>query len=175
MVLLVGSVGFLLFFLYDWNRIFWKNTWMTSFFWIGCFCQIIAGSAMLFCGQMSVSGRTVILLACAVLCLLGLLYTLFFALPFDSTYCQEADQHQVCRTGIYGVCRHPGIWMFFGCFLFLSLATGDRGFILDGILLSGENLCYAWYQDRWIFPQEFLDYSEYQREVPFLLPIRKRQ
>lgn len=173
MKLLIGGIGFLLCFLYDWNRVFWKKKWMSGFFWIGCLCQVYAGIAMLVQVWKNRHAGWLVFTGAAFLCLAGLIYTLFFALPFDSTYCQEANQHRVCRTGIYGVCRHPGIWWFFGCFLCLGLASGDIDAIVSGVLLSVMNLLYAWYQDKWIFPEEFSDYRDYQKEVPFLLPIRR--
>ena len=99
-----------------------------------------------------------------------LIYTLYFALPFDSTYCQEADRHKVCRSGMYGWCRHPGIWWFFGCFFCMGLSTGNPDRVMLGLCLSFLNLLYAWYQDRLIFVEEFCDYRDYQEQVPFLLP-----
>lgn len=173
MELLVGGIGFILCFLYDWNRVFWKKKWMSGFFWIGCLCQVFAGVSLLYEAWMLKRSGWVIWICLALLCLAGLIYTLFFALPFDSTYCQEADQHKVCRTGIYGICRHPGIWWFFGCFLCLGGACGSKTSIVYGILLSLINLLYAWYQDKWIFPEEFSDYREYQKDVPFLLPLKR--
>ncbi len=174
MELLIGSIGFLLCFLYDWNRVFWKKKWMSGFFWAGCLCQIFAGVSFLYEAWMIKRNGWFLWLVLAVLCLAGLIYTLFFALPFDSTYRQEADQHKVCRTGIYGICRHPGIWWFFGCFLCLGGAVGKMETIVYGVVLSTINLLYAWYQDKWIFPEEFSDYRDYQKEVPFLLPIKRK-
>ena len=94
-----------------------------------------------------------------------------FALPFDDTYRKEAAGGRVCRSGLYGYCRHPGILAFFFCFLFLGLAAGERQ-LAAGMFYSGLNLLYAWYQDRIIFTREFSDYGEYRRDVPFLFPVR---
>lgn len=174
MELFIGGIGFVLCFLYDWNRVFWKKKWMSGFFWIGCLCQIYAGLSFLCLAWKLKNAGWVIFSGAAFLCLTGLIYTLFFALPFDSTYCQGADRNKVCRTGIYGICRHPGIWWFLGCFLCLGRACGDIRTVVYGILLSLMNLLYAWYQDQWIFPEEFSDYRDYQKEVPFLLPVKRR-
>ena len=174
MELLIGSVGFILCFLYDWNRVFWKRKWISGFFWIGCLCQVYAGIRFIIEAWHNQHSGWFIWLGIAVLFLICLIYTLFFALPFDSTYCQEADQHKVCRTGLYGICRHPGIWWFFGCFLCLGGACGSKTAIAYGCTLSLINLLYAWYQDKWIFPEEFSDYRDYQKEVPFLIPVKHR-
>ena len=175
MEFLIGGIGFILFFLYDWNRVFWKHKWMSGFFWVGCLCQIMAGISFVIKAWRGQDDGWLIFMAAAGVCLIGLIYTLFFALPFDSTYCQEADQNKVCRTGIYGVCRHPGIWWFLGCFLCLGFACKDGTVLMYGIGLSILNLLYAWYQDKWIFPQEFSDYRDYQKEIPFLLPKRRKR
>lgn len=172
---LMGGTGFLLFFLYDYNRVYGKNKWMSRFFLLGCAGQIGAGGVLLWAAwRMPRTGWLLWLLAASVF-LAALIYTLFFALPFDSTYCKEADGHKVCRSGIYGRCRHPGIWWFMGCFVCLGMACADGRRVAAGIVLSLLNLTYAWYQDRWIFPREFDDYDDYQREVPFLLPERQKK
>jgi len=98
------------------------------------------------------------------------IFTKKLALTFDNTYCQEADRHKVCRSGMYGWCRHPGIWCFFGCFFCVGLSTGNMNRVMLSLCLSFLNLLYAWYQDRLIFVEEFSDYREYQEQVPFLLP-----
>lgn len=121
------------------------------------------------CVSSGVKGQPVWLLPGAFF-LAMLIYTLYFALPFDSTYCQEADRHKVCRSGMYGWCRHPGIWWFFGCFFCMGLSTGNPDRVMLGLCLSFLNLLYAWYQDRLIFVEEFCDYRDYQEQVPFLLP-----
>lgn len=121
------------------------------------------------CVSSGVKGQSVWLLSGAFF-LAMLIYTLYFALPFDSTYCQEADRHKVCRSGMYGWCRHPGIWWFFGCFFCMGLSTGNPNRVMLGLCLSFLNLLYAWYQDRLIFVEEFCDYRDYQEQVPFLLP-----
>jgi len=171
----LGITAFFLFFLYDWNRIFWKKPWMNRFFAVGCICLVICGGILAAdAGKAIRDGRSghagYLWIALAAVCLLGLIYTLFFALPFDATYRKEADHHKVCRSGLYGLCRHPGIWWFFGCFLGLGCACADGRRILQGVVFSILNLAYAWYQDRFIFPTEFSDYEDYQKAVPFLIP-----
>lgn len=168
----VGIVSFLLFFLYDWNRVFWKKTWLRSFFAVGNVLLVFVGVRMV--GRalhlVSDSKMVVFWLMISGIFLILLIYTLFFALPFDSTYCKEADSHLVCRTGMYGWCRHPGIWWFFGLFTGLGLAAGGGQQLWLGLFLSFFNLVYAWYQDRWIFIKEFSDYEDYREFVPFLVP-----
>ena len=167
----MGLTAFALFFLYDWNRVYRNARWMKPFFSIGCLLLAWVGLRLIWAAW--TSGRRGWLVP-AGLCLAGLIYTLFFALPFDKTYCKEADCHKVCRTGIYGWCRHPGIWWFFGCFGCLGLALGQRERMILCLVLSALNPGYAWYQDRMIFVREFSDYEDYQNTVPFLIPRMKR-
>ena len=173
--IVLGSFGFLLYFIYDINSIRKKNVIFQKFFAVGTVFVVVSllMELLLLWGQCQHRiGRMIGFGTGAVGFFALLIYTLFFALPFDSTYCQEADGHKVCRSGVYGWCRHPGIWWFFGCFFSLGLGTGEFDGVLCGLILSFLNLMYAWYQDRIIFPREFLDYGEYRKEVPFLLPIR---
>lgn len=171
---IIGMISFLLFFLYDWNRVFWKKVWMRSFFAVGTALLVIVGIRMIAKALQGMNGGgkgiCTFCLAVSACFFVLLIYTLFFALPFDSTYCQDADNHPVCRTGMYGRCRHPGIWWFFGLFAGLGMAAGDGEQLWLGLVLSGLNLLYAWYQDRWIFVEEFSDYEDYRKDVPFLVP-----
>lgn len=170
----IGIISFLLFFLYDWNRVFWKKAWMRSFFAVGNVLLVFVAVHMIAKALVGIqkggSENGVFWLAVSVCFLALLIYTLFFALPFDSTYCQDANNHPVCRTGMYGWCRHPGIWWFFGLFAGLGMAAGGGEQLCLGLVLSALNLFYAWYQDRWIFVEEFLDYEDYRKDVPFLVP-----
>lgn len=168
---IAGLTAFGLFFLYDWNRVFGKKKWMKPFFTLGCLLLLFVGIRL--AGPAWTGGiRLWLIPALVFLCLL--IYTLFFALPFDDTYRQDAGGHKVCRTGMYGWCRHPGIWWFFGCFGCLGLAGRQMNQLILCLGLSALNLAYAWYQDRFIFIQEFSDYGDYQSSVPLLLP-RKPQ
>ncbi len=173
---IIGIISFGLFFLYDWNRVFWKKARMRSFFAVGNILLTMVGIRMVLRALGSGNASCMFWLGVSVCFLILLIYTLFFALPFDSTYCQDADNHPVCRTGMYGWCRHPGIWWFFGLFAGIGMAAGGGEVLWLGLVLSAMNLMYAWYQDRWIFAEEFSDYEDYRREVPFLIPrIVKRR
>lgn len=167
---ILGLGAFVLFFLYDWNRVFVKTRWMTPFFAVGNLCLAVVAVRLVWLSLFGRSAGRIGWLIGAALFLAGLIHTLYFALPFDTTYRKEADRHKVCRTGVYSFCRHPGIWWFFGCFLCLGMSTGSEERIVLCSLLSLFNLLYAWYQDCCIFVREFSDYEDYQRTVPFLVP-----
>ncbi|HCX64609.1 MAG TPA: hypothetical protein DHN33_05315 [Eubacteriaceae bacterium] len=98
-----------------------------------------------------------------------LVYTLFFAVDFKQSYLQDTNK-RVCDSGVYALCRHPGVlWFFFLYYgLYQILPSADMLFFF--IVGNGLNLAYAIVQDRWTFPKTFVDYSRYKRTTPFLIP-----
>ena len=54
-----------------------------------------------------------------------LLYTLFFALPFSATYAPGSGPAPLCRTGVYALCRHPGVLWLSLFYFSLWLAAGS--------------------------------------------------
>lgn len=149
-----------------WRFGFWAGTalWITSILLLvlPALSNIIAWRAVVF---------GVLTLAFAVL----EIYALFFALPFEKTYVRAQEKRCVCRRGIYGMCRHPGFWSFSGICLSLALAVNVPSVSAGLGTLAALNLIYIAVQDKWIFVREFSDYTDYKREVPFLLPKCKKR
>ena len=101
--IIIGTVGFLLYFLYDINSIKWKNSVLQKFFAIGSIC--VAGStAWVLVESLSrkiVHPAVCVILGAGSLIFLGLLiYTLFFALPFDETYVKESKERMAYTEGL---------------------------------------------------------------------------
>lgn len=159
-------VAFLLFFIYDKNQIALHIKWLQPAFFIGCICLVsgITYSYILSWHDKVSYG----FLAIAMLFLGLLIYVLFFALPFSSTYVSESA-NKVCKTGIYALCRHPGFWMLAGCTLFLTLSVNTWHMFLISLLVNSGNLMYIYYQDQITFPCQFVDYKDYKKDVPFLI------
>ena len=174
--LVLGTVGFLLYYLYDINSIIWKNSVMQKFFAGGSVCVVVATVWVLIESLRGPIFNSVVCLVFGAgsLVFLGLLiYTLFFALPFDETYLEESSERMAYTKGVYSLCRHPGVLWFSGAYLCFWGMTGDwsRGiFFLSMIAL---NCIYIIIQDIWIFPETFTNYEEYKRITPFLLPNRR--
>lgn len=97
-----------------------------------------------------------------------LVYTLFFALPFQNTYIGPETGRPVCDSGIYALCRHPGVWWLAG--LLLSLWGAARLPLGAALLFSVLNFLYVLFQDRWSFPKLLAGYDAYRASTPFLLP-----
>ena len=172
--LVLGITAFALYLIYDINSCLWKRKWMRTLFAFGSFLLVLATAidvacavrAQGFCGWLDA-----LLLGISLLFAAGLVYSLFFAIPFDETYTRQTDGRAVCRCGVYAMCRHPGILFFFGMYLFAGLAAMPFALLLEhGMIFSVLNLGYAWFQDRRTFPQTFCDYHDYQTKVPFLIP-----
>ena len=87
-----------MFFLYDWNRVFLKKRWFVPLFAAGNLLLAVVGGRMVYaCVSSGIKEQSVWLRSMALFFLAVLIYTLYFALSLDNTYCQEADRHKVCR------------------------------------------------------------------------------
>lgn len=107
----------------------------------------------------------------AIFFLLLLLYTLFFALPFEETYVTQ-NGYKTYDKGMYALCRHPGVLWFTGCYVSLWMAFGG-GLLPMAVLYCSLNVLYIILQDVITFPRVFVDYSLYKQHVPFLIPTVK--
>lgn len=170
---ILGTAGFLLYFIYDINSVVWKNAVLQKFFAAGSVC--VAVSAVWTMGMaLSGGGNDPAvqigfgLGACLFLVLL--IYTLFFALPFDETYLEESRKRLAYTEGIYSLCRHPGVLWFAGVYLCLWGASGKLSQGIYFISMIFWNYLYIVFQDVWTFPKTFTNYNEYKRKTPFLIP-----
>ena len=114
---IIGSIGFLCCFLYDHNSIRLKKSFLHPFFSIGCFLIAVStGLVIRSCWPRRGSSFFIsaVFLAAALLFLGLLIYTLFFALPFDETYVKENHERLAYTEGVYALCRHPGVLWFAG-------------------------------------------------------------
>lgn len=171
----LGIGAFALYLIYDINSFTWKRKVPGTFFLAGSLCIVAATVWDLWEAWHAgaISGAVDVLLLTGALVGYGsLIYALFFALPFKETYAEQPDKRRVYSSGVYAICRHPGILCFFGTYLLLGLAALPTDMIGRCLLFSGLNLAYAWFQDRITFPKTFCDYSDYQKQVPFLIPTK---
>ena len=106
----------------------------------------------------------------AFLFLVLLVYTLFFALPFHDTYIHGTTAPSLCRSGVYALCRHPGVLWLSGFYLCLYAALGTRMLLAAFVVFTLFDIAYVVFQDRWSFPKQFPEYDDYRQSTPFLLP-----
>ena len=174
--LILGTAGFLLFFIYDINSITGNRSLFRSFFLIGNLFVALATVLGLIDAfkTNAISGAADI-----VLCIFGLLslaamfYSLFFALPFDKTYVQQENGRHVYDRGVYALCRHPGVLFFFAFYLLAGLAALPSHLLLCGMIFTVYNFAYICFQDLIVFPKTFSDYSDYKTYTPFIIPNKK--
>ena len=171
--LTLGIGGFLLYLLCDVNSLPYRLRLLPGAFALG---TLLVGAATALdlleawrLGAFSGPGDAALLLAAGA-CLAALVYSLFFALPFQETYRQQEQGRHVYDGGVYALCRHPGILCFFGLYLCLGLAALPGGLLAHGLAFSLLDLAYAGFQDRVTFPKTFCDYEAYRKKAPFLIP-----
>lgn len=188
--LTAGSLSFVLMGLFDWKKAKKKK---------GAVWFFAAGMLLLAASTVCLTLRSMRLpmrmhqwagLALAVFFAALYCYVLFFALPSSEIYrsdeCAsdgrasddrtlEDGDFDVCRSGVYGWCRHPGVWCF--CLLYLALAvmTDSVRMSAAALLFCAENFLYVCIQDRWLFPMYIGGYRQYQKEVPFLIPSKRKK
>ena len=171
--LLLGMLGFLLFFLYDVNSFTWRSRLLHKSFALGvtllAAATVLDLAAALRMGAFS-GLKDLILLVAGARCLAALVYCLFFALPFAETYQDTDGPPAVCDRGVYALCRHPGVLCMLGMYLFWGLGALPATMLRNGLIFSGLNTVYVCFQDRMTFPRTFPDYPDYQKNVPFLIP-----
>ena len=163
---ILGSAGFLLYFIYDINSIKKKNTFFPKFFAWGTVLVVLSLVMELWLswGQCQHRIGRIIGFGTGALCFLALLiYTLFFALPFEETYCEENKLRAAYTEGVYGLCRHPGVLWFAGAYLCMWGMFGGWRQGIYFLLMIFWNYLYIIFQDLWTFPQTFFNYREYQK------------
>ena len=169
---LLGISGFALFFLSDYNDWKWARRELKFCFPLGA-VLLVAGTVLdLRFGNAVVGGglRWMVFVLAALLLALEV-YTLFFALPVDASYTRPGEKRPACTTGVYALCRHPGVLWFAGIYVCLWMAAGLP--LWEAVLYSGLNVLLVAFEDRCVFPALLDGYDTYQTATPFLIPNSK--
>jgi len=98
-----------------------------------------------------------------------LIYTLFFAFNTKEAYQTQEKGRPVYTTGVYGICRHPGVLWFAG--IYLSFWLMERISFISAASYIGLNIVLAWFEDVYVFPATMSGYDKYKTKVPFLIPL----
>jgi hypothetical protein len=175
--ILLGCASFLCFTLFDLNKLKMKSPWGNLMFGIGGLLLTASAAGILWSGGFSVAspfalGAFFYLLAFLFFFLTA--FSLFGALPFKKTYADTNEtKSALTDTGMYALCRHPGVLWFFLGFLFLSFASGKALLYLACILWTFLDILHVFTQDVFFFPATIEGYGAYQKTTPFLIPNRK--
>lgn len=169
---IIGSgLGFILFIIYDMNSIKWRSKVLNQLFYLGCLLIIVNTFGALYSIRAAIEMNLisqVLWIPTIVFFFILLIYTLFFALPFESTYVENHNVRQTYTNGIYALCRHPGVLWFIGLYFSLFFLTGSTIMLYMAIVLSTLNFGYIIFQDLWTFPRMFSDYNEYKENLSLI-------
>ena len=169
---LLSVCGFALFFLSDYNDWRWGRRELRVCFPVGG-VLVAAGTAWdLRWTEAAVRGwgRIGVLLVAAAFFAL-LIYSLFFALPAADSYTRPGEKRRACTTGVYALCRHPGVLWFAGLYGCLWIGAGLP--LWEAALCCALNVGLVVFEDRCVFPALLEGYGAYQASTPFLLPDRQ--
>lgn len=168
----VGCLAFICYVIFDLNKIKFIHRYINVLF--------IFGSAVLFLCTVAIIASNHskrisaplqwLALLLAFLSLILLIYTIFGAIPFKKTYIETKKGNTVVDTGMYALCRHPGVLWFFFFYILLSLAFRNKLLLTAALVWTCLDIIYVYIQDRWLFPIILEDYQTYQKQVPFLKP-----
>lgn len=165
MCVLIGSIGFLCYFIYDLNQVKWHGLPLKHFFVYGSILLATSTLYAMFLEGIKINNKVGIIITIVGFCLT--IYTLFFALDFEDTYVNE--KFKVFDQGMYAMCRHPGVIslaiFYFGLYIWFSSRVFLSMFIVYTIL----NILYVLFQDVYVFPRLFEGYDTYKKRVPFLV------
>ncbi|HPF20354.1 MAG TPA: hypothetical protein PLC88_03360 [Syntrophomonas sp.] len=167
-----GSLAFICFAIFDLNKIRFISKNMNILVVLGSF--ILAFSTMaIIISPHSIRISTLwqwLALILAILVLLLMIYTIFGAVSFKKTYLETQKGNTVVTTGMYALCRHPGVLWFFLFYCLSGLAFNNQLLLIAAIIWTLLDIVYVYIQDRWIFPIILEDYHIYQQQVPFIIP-----
>jgi steroid 5-alpha reductase family enzyme len=175
--IILGIIAFGFFVLYDVNSIIMKNRLLSCCFFVGFILLTAATFGLVITAVKEMDAdvfKTILFGALAVISFLLMIYSLFFALPFQKTYMKTEDKGmKVCKVGVYALCRHPGVLSSTCLYLSLGLALMTPLMMTAAVIFSILNILYICFQDLWTFPKSFPDYRDYKKSTPFLLPNQK--
>jgi protein-S-isoprenylcysteine O-methyltransferase Ste14 len=166
----LGFLAFVLLSVFDFNKLKPLHPIFNISFALGCLLLAYATGGVLFASARTLSFVPIpALWVLAILGLVEMFYALFFALPFNATYVEGTPRLKVVDTGLYALCRHPGVWGFFAFYLFASMASGNGDLLVAGLVWTVFDVLHVAMQDVWFFPQTLPGYDEYRKSTPFLL------
>lgn len=169
---LPACAAFALFFLADWND--WRGGTAPLGWCFPAGGVILAADTVFLCltGRAAAAGLPRLLaFAGAALFAWLLIYSLFFALPAAASYADPGRKRPACTTGVYALCRHPGVLWLTGLLACLYPAAGYPP--AATVLVTALNTALVLFEDRAVFPAVLAGYCEYRRVTPFLIPNGK--
>lgn len=164
-----GLFSFVLFSVFDFLKLGGKKKFAGPFFLLGVGVLLESSVKILSVSAGGFGFPKPLYAAGACICFLFMFYCLFGALPFGKTYA-TGESDGTISTGVYAVCRHPGVLGFFLGYMFLYLLTGSAEMFWAWILWSAADVLHVFVQDIYFFPLTLSGYDKYKTTTPFLIP-----
>lgn len=166
------AAAFILFFLSDWND--WQGGSAPLRWCFPAGGALLALDVVYLCltrRAAAVGGARILAFAGAALFAWLLIYSLFFALPAAASYTVPGQKRAACTTGVYALCRHPGVLWLTGLMACLYPAAGVPPAVT--VMITVLNTALAAFEDLLVFPAVLTGYGEYRHVTPFLFPSVK--
>lgn len=165
----IGIFAFALFFLSDFNDLYIHSKALVFCFPAGVVMLAASSVALAIRGiSLLPSGIRIIFAVFAVVFFILEIYSLFFALPVGDSYSQPGKKRTAMTTGVYALCRHPGVLWF--AVMFFCLCPAFDFPIYAALTFSLLDILLAFFEDTVVFPRLIEDYDSYRSTTPFLLP-----
>lgn len=108
-----------------------------------------------------------------VLASLALFYSLFFEIPFKTTYIKGGVGEQLVTTGTYALTRHPGVLWYSLILVAQILISRSRWALYAAPIWLLMDVVWVWIQEQFFFSRMFPAYERYKEETPMLIPNRR--
>lgn len=174
--LFFGAAAFALMALADWLGALRHMRGAALLFPLGC-AALAGATVWLAAHRLRAAGlpdgaRAIVCLGLAACALALLMHTLFFALPVAGSGAlpPTSGKQPLAHTGVYALCRHPGVLWLGAFYLALWGALGGAPLGWAFALFTGLDTAYVLWQDKKVFPHTIENYAAYQRDTPFLIP-----
>jgi protein-S-isoprenylcysteine O-methyltransferase Ste14 len=171
--ILTGCLAFVFFYIFDLNKVKFLKKGINISFAAGIALLAVSTAGILLGDYKGFEVSIPLKLlfgALSIGSLFMIFYALFAALPYGVTYKEVEHGNTVVDSGMYALCRHPGVIWFFFFYLFLWLASGKTMMMWAGIIWTIMDIIYVYVEDRWFFPAALNGYDQYKSKVPFLIP-----
>ena len=170
---ILGAIAFIFLYIFDINKIYKIHKFLNILFALGVFLLVVSTLGILL-GKFPANNIPIILLivfgVLSIIAFVLMIYSLFFALPFNKTYVTGENSDKVIDTGMYAICRHPGVIWFLFFYLFLWLASGINVMFWAFLIWTIMDIIHVWVQDKYFFPKTLSGYDKYKMTTPFLVP-----
>ena len=170
-----GALAFVLMFLSDYGQVLRGDRRAGALFplggaLLGLSTAVLAADAW----RRYPHGPLSLLWAAGALCMLGLLiHTLFFALPAGGSSAATAQKDELrplVNTGVFALCRHPGVLFLGGFYACLWGALGGWALGAAFLLFTLLDAAYAAWQGEAVFPRSIRGYAAYRAATPRFIP-----